>query len=110
MVGSISEPDWNVFRQLHPIAVERFCGRVLAEAERIIAAPPTSLHERYRSLHDLMRRRDREMAKALDDLRRSTALMQIGIIQSMGLWTEDEMAGFSDQVRAYLALVSAEGD
>jgi hypothetical protein len=27
----IGEPDWKLFRQLHPIARERFCERVLSE-------------------------------------------------------------------------------
>ena len=29
MSREISEADWKLFRQLHPLALERFCERVL---------------------------------------------------------------------------------
>ncbi len=35
MVHTISEPDWKLYRQLHPIALERFCQRVLSDLERL---------------------------------------------------------------------------
>jgi hypothetical protein len=30
----IEEPDWKVLRRVHPLALERFCERVLAEIDR----------------------------------------------------------------------------
>ena len=33
MQRTITEPDWKVFRQLHPVALDRFCQRVLAEVD-----------------------------------------------------------------------------
>ena len=33
MAREISETDWKLFRQLHPIAMERFCERVLSDAK-----------------------------------------------------------------------------
>jgi hypothetical protein len=31
----IKEPDWKVLRRVHPLALERFCERVLAEIDRV---------------------------------------------------------------------------
>lgn len=30
----IKESDWKIFRQLHPILVERFCGQIVKESEQ----------------------------------------------------------------------------
>ena len=31
----IAEADWKVLRRVHPLALERYCERVLAEIERV---------------------------------------------------------------------------
>jgi hypothetical protein len=102
----ISEPDWKLFSRLHPVARERFCERVLAEAGSVLAGTGTSAHERYVALFRLVRERDQELADAFDDFRRSTARMQLAILRSRGLLTDAEFAGFSPEtaeaVRAYL--------
>jgi hypothetical protein len=74
MLPSISEADWKVFRQLRPVALERFCERALAEVGRLASDPNKTSHERYLSVFRLIERRDRELADAFDDPRRSTAL------------------------------------
>lgn len=35
MSQSISGADWQVFRKIHAIALERFCRRLLSEIERL---------------------------------------------------------------------------
>ncbi len=106
MFRSISEPDWKVFRRLHAVAVERYCDLVLTEAQRLLADSAESSCDRYRALYDLMRRRDKEMERAFDDLRRSTALLQIAIIHGMGLWPQEEIAQFSPETRAMVSAIS----
>jgi hypothetical protein len=101
---TIPESDWKLFRQLHALALERFCERVLSEVGRLASETGTSAHERYRTVYQLLQRRDRELGEAFDDLRRSTAWQQLAILRSRGLVTEEEMAGFSDETRGAVAV------
>lgn len=99
MLQAIKESDWKIFRQLRSIALERFCQRVLNEIVSAAADAGKSGHERYLDVFRLIKRRDKELAHAFDDLRRSTALAQIAIIQSHGLFTEEEFSRFSPETR-----------
>jgi hypothetical protein len=103
MATQISEPDWKLFRRLQPVALERFCERVLAELARVGAGAGTA-HERYLAAYRLMRERDRELAAAFDGPRRSAAWEQLALILRAGLLTADEVAAFSDTTRAALHL------
>lgn len=106
MVRQISEPDWKLFRQLHTVALERFCAAVLAEVARLTANAGKDAHARYLDVYKLLQRRDKELAEAFNDLRRSTALQFLAILRSQELLTEEEFARFSPEtqsaVRAYL--------
>ena len=100
MSDEIPEADWKTFRELRTVALERFCERVLAELVKLATDSPGSNHERYLAVYQLIKKRDKELAGAFDDFRRSTAVRQIAIIQSRGLWTEEELARFSAETRA----------
>ena len=97
MFREIPERDWKVFRELHKVALERLCEKILSEARAEIDRPAKSSHEKYLSLFKLIEARDDDVAKAFNDFRRSTALMQIGVIHSMGLLTGDELRRFSPE-------------
>jgi hypothetical protein len=99
MMRDFPEADWKVFKKLSPVALERFCGRVLGEVESTLAKPGESAHERYTRIYKLMRDRDKELSRAFDDFRRSTAFMQIGTMYSMGLITEEELMPFTPPTR-----------
>jgi hypothetical protein len=103
MARPISERDWKLFRRLQPVALERFCERVLADVARV-AAGPGSAHERYLAAYRLVRERDRELVAAFDGPSRSMAWEQLGLIVRAGLLTDDEVAGFADETRAALHL------
>jgi hypothetical protein len=100
MARDISEPDWKLFRQLHPLALERFCERALADVGRLASEAGKSAHERYLAVFRLLQRRDKELAEAFNDLRRSAALLQLAILCSRGLVTDEELARFSPETRA----------
>lgn len=100
----ILESDWRLFRQLHPIALERFCQRVLAEVSQLAADPGRSSHDRYLAVFKLIQRRDEELADAFDDLRRSTAFQQLARIQFHDLLSEEEFNRFSPETRAAVQL------
>ena len=104
MERGILESDWKLFRQLRPLALDRFCMRVLADVGRLAADTGQSSHERYLAVFHLLRRRDEELADAFNNPRRSTALVQLARIRAEGLLTEEEFAGFSPQTRASVQL------
>jgi len=96
---AIYEADWKLLRQLHPVALERFTQRVLAEIERIASDVDKSCHERYLAIYEIIKLRDRELAEAFDDLRRSTAIVKLAYILSHDLLTEEELGRFSPDTR-----------
>src|SRR5207244_1993173 len=68
MSRAIPESDWRVLRQLVPVALERFCQRVLSEISRFAADTNRTSHERYLAVFKLMEMRDRELANAFNNL------------------------------------------
>jgi hypothetical protein len=99
MAREIGESDWKLLRQLHPLALERFCEHVLSDVSRLVSDTGKSAHVRYVAVFKLLQRRDKELAEAFDDLRRSTAWRQLAVIHSRGLLTEEEFARFSPETR-----------
>ena len=97
MTRDIPERDWKIFRELHKVALERLCEKILTEAQAEIEHPTKSSHEKYLSLFKLIHDRDDDIARAFNDFRRSTARLQLGIIHSMGLLTGDELRRFSPE-------------
>ena len=98
MTRAISEPAWKLFRQLHALALERFCA--LSELSRLASDAGKGAYERYLAVFELLQRRDKALAEAFDDLRRSTAWRQLAVIRSHGLLTDEEFDRFSPQTRA----------
>jgi len=79
--------------------------RVLLEITTAVTDTARSPHERYLAVYDLMKRRDREMAAAFDDMRRSRALERILAIRRLRLFTEEEYARFTDAMRDEIAKI-----
>jgi hypothetical protein len=100
MTREISESDWKIYRPLHPLALERFCERVLSDIGRVASDTEKSAHARYLAVFKLLERRDKELAEAFEHLRRSTAWQQLAIWRSRGLVTDEEFARFSLETRA----------
>jgi hypothetical protein len=108
MMREIKESDWKIFRQLHKVALQRFCERVLAESALLHRDTTRSAHERYRAIYQLFRERDKELARLFDDFRRSTALMQLAAIKARGLLTDEEFARFSEETQNLVAVLLGE--
>jgi len=99
MMREIKESDWKLLRQLHSEALERFCKQILLEIERINSDRAKSFHRKYLDIYEVLQRRDKEIAKTFDDLRRSTALTQLASVKARGLLTEDEFLRFSQETQ-----------
>ena len=102
MAREIRESDWKVLKQLHAVALERFCQRVLSEIEGITTDASITPHQRYLAVYEAVRCRDKELANVFDNLRRSTAFMQIAALQSRGLLEKEEFLRFSDETRTLI--------
>ncbi len=96
---SVPERDWKVFKKVHPLALDRFCARCLAEARKALQQSAKSSHEVYLELYKLMQDRDKDVARIFDDYRRSTALFQIAMMEREALLTREEWQEFSDETR-----------
>src|SRR5262245_45527703 len=76
--------DWQVFRELRPLALDRFCLRVLDEVAELSCSDATA-HKRYLAVFKLIQRRDAELAASFDEPRRSTAVQQLVCLRSLDL-------------------------
>lgn len=108
MSQNITEADWKHFRKVHPIALERFCARFINDVAAITADSSKTAHERYSAIYELTARRDKELGRAFDDMRRSTALIQLATIASLGVLTGDDIASFSPSTRDSVAFLSGQ--
>ena len=104
----IAESDWKIFKKVHEKALDRFCRMVLSECESICRDETKTAHERYGTLYGHLRDRNKEMANAFDDYRRSTALLCLILMHKHGLLTEEEIQEFSDDVQDTLEQVKKE--
>ena len=105
----ITEPDWKVLRRVHPLALERFCERVLVEIDRVSRDSAKSHHARYLQIFGIIKQNDREMARLFDNPRRSHALTMLAQIRSQGLLTEDEFSSLSPETRAAIHMLLGAG-
>lgn len=96
---SVPESDWKAFKQFHPIALNRFSRQVLDETEALLKNNSTSPHDIYLAIYKLIQRRDKEMADLFNDYRRSTAVLQIAMMHSRDLLTDQEWQQFSAETR-----------
>ena len=96
----IKESDWKVLRQLHPVALERFCKQALLRVDRINSDSSKSFHQKFLEIFYVTREGNEEIALVFDDLRRSTAMGHLFAMKSRGLLTEEEFSRFSPEIRA----------
>ena len=101
----IKETDWKVLKRLHPLALERFCERVLAEVERVTDNQTRSAHERYLNIYKILGRRDRDIARLFNDPKRSQGLTMLAGIRSEGLLTEEEFSSLSTEARSVIEML-----
>jgi hypothetical protein len=102
MSAQIPEADWRHFKRLHSELLERFCARVLDEVSAKIRAGDGTARDRYFQAYEILQDRHKELARAFDDFRRSTAVMQLAIMRRMDLLNDQDLAVFSAQTQREL--------
>jgi hypothetical protein len=105
----IKEPDWKVLRRVHPLALERFCERALAEIDRVSHDGAKDHHARYLQIFKTIQQLDREIARLFDNPRRSHGLTMLAQIRSKGLLTEDEFSSLSPESRGAIQMLLGAG-
>jgi hypothetical protein len=105
MLRDIREADWKLLRELKPLALARYCDRVLAEVVALASDAAVGSHERYLALLKLIDERDRTLADAFNDLKRSTGLLKLAILRRLNLVTDDEFARFTPETREAVRLI-----
>ena len=108
MARDFPESDWKVLKQLHPIALDRYCTRVLREIEQVAADSTKTAHQRYLEIFALIGERNKTMSVAFDDIRRSTAFLRLANMNACGLLTDEEKMRFTAETRSALQLLSTE--
>lgn len=105
MERRMRESDWKLFRKLRPLALERYCQRVLDEIRPLCDVSRKSSHERYLAVFRLVEERDKRLADLFNNPRRSTAFFQLAHIHAEGLLNEEEFACFSEELHAVVRLI-----
>ncbi len=98
-MDQIPEADWKILRSMRPVALERYCERILGEVANLAAGDAGTAEERYHALWDLLRNRDGMIADTLDDHRRSNALLKIMNMRAANMLTDDEYRRLSAATR-----------
>jgi hypothetical protein len=93
---------------VHPIALNRYCKDVLAEIERVTHDNAQSPHQRYLDIFKIIERRDREIERTFNDLKRSNALTMLAGMRAARVLTEDEFLSLSPETRSAIELLLGE--
>ena len=94
------ESDWKHLSRLKPLALDRLCQRILAEALALIDVAVEGEHHRaYVALYRHIQEQDRVVADCFNDWRRAQALFLLMHWRQQRLLTEEEFAGFSAETR-----------
>ena len=107
MSSDIPEPDWRRFKEVSVKSLERFCTCILREVTAACQSTEGTAHDRYLKIFELINERNQEMADAFDDFRRSTAVMQLGIMRRMKLLTDEDLSLFSEQTRTRIESIAS---
>ncbi len=107
MSSHLPESDWRRFRDVHRKLLERYCGQILAEVIAASQETKGTCHDRYRKVYELIHEHDAQIANAFDDVRRSTAVMQLGIMRRMKLLADEDLKLFSDETRIRIETIAS---
>lgn len=99
MHDRIKESDWKIFKELKPIALERYCNQVMRDVDKKIHEEAGDAHDRYLEMYKIVRDGDKKLAYMFDGFSRSKALDQLVMYYDNGLLNDEEMTQLSDETR-----------
>lgn len=107
MSSDIPESDWRRFKEVHAKLLERYCCQILEEVAVASQRAEGTAHERYLKVYKLIKERDKQLANAFNDFRRSTVVMQLVIMRRMKLLTDEDLSLFSEQTRSRVEAIAS---
>ena len=108
MTNNVPESDWEVFRELREVALQRFCERVLEELLPLSQDRSRTHHERYLAVFRLIQERDEQLAHAFNDFARSRMIVQLAAIRGLGLLSRGDFERFTHETRRIVESVTKE--
>jgi hypothetical protein len=69
------------------------------DVEHISSDSAKTFHQKYFDIYRVLHRRDKEIGQTFNNLRRSTALVQLASMKGRGLVTQDEFLRFSQETQ-----------
>ena len=108
-MNEIDEADWKLLRELKTVALERLCERVLQQVAPQCDSNGETNHQRFLKALSLIESGNDEIARAFDDLRRSNARERLRTMISLDLITDEELRGFSPELRKQLGPTQRQG-
>ncbi|WP_340105629.1 hypothetical protein [Rhodohalobacter sp. 8-1] len=97
--NQIKESDWKIFKELRPLALDRYCKRVMEDVEKTIHQSNKDSHTRYIEMYKTVKEGDKKLAQMFDGYSRSKAVEQLLLYYSNDLLTDEEFARLSDETR-----------
>lgn len=99
MNDRIKESDWKIFKVLRPLALQRYCEKVMGDVDRIISDTGRDSHERYIEMYKIVHDRDKKLAQMFDGFSRSKAVFQLVMYYENNLLDDEELARLSNETR-----------
>lgn len=99
MHDRIKESDWKKFKHLQPLALQRYCDRMMKEVDAIIQDSDNDSYDRYCKMYKTVRDGDKKMARMFDGFSRSKALTQLAMYVDDGLLDDEEIAELSGETK-----------
>jgi hypothetical protein len=95
----IPEADWKYMGRLKSALLERLCERINQKTVAILNDPALTAYERYLDIFQQTNEDNGNVASAFDDWRRSTIFIRIMDIYRQGLFTDEELQGFTQDTQ-----------
>lgn len=105
MNDRIKESDWKVFKKIRPIALQRYCDKVMKNVDEIINNKQRDSHDRYLSMYEIVQDGDEKLSSMFDSFSRSKATNQLVMFYDTGIISDEELAQFSDETREYVLAI-----
>lgn len=99
MGDRIKETDWKTFKELRPLALQRYCERVMVDVDEIIHDNEGGAHKRYIEMYQIVHDGDKKLAQMFDGFSRSKALSQLAMYCAHNLLNDEEIARLSEETR-----------
>lgn len=106
MTADLPETDWKAFKKLREVALERLCEQILNGIGSITADNRKGFHARYLSIFEFIQEQDDHIARAFNNPRRSSAVMQLVAMASLDLVKPEELRAFTPRTQAVVDALS----